>query len=112
MRRIGYRTVVNAFAFTGLWFVLGLVLLWTPVPHALGIRGQMFVAWLMLFFAMLAVAGLMLMLAALNGMFPRVVRAPRRAETLWAAPPDPIDLPRRPSSRPRAESRPAKPHGS
>ena len=47
IRRISYRSAATAFVFTGLWFVLGL--LWSPILPALGIRGQMLVAWLLLF---------------------------------------------------------------
>jgi len=103
MRQVGYRAAVTAFVFTGLWLVFGLFLLATPVPGALGIRGEMFVAWLMLFFAELAISGLLLFVAAINGIFPRTVRAPRSAEALWATPPLPAAaLPHRPASRRRA----------
>jgi hypothetical protein len=85
LRRISYRTAATAFVFTGLWFVLGLFLLWTPIPHVLGIRGALFPAWLILFLLELGVAGLTLFVAAINGMFPPNVRAPSRAERLWAA---------------------------
>ena len=88
LRRISYRTAATAFVFTGLWFVLGLFLLWTPIPHALGIRGELFAAWLVLFLLILAVAGLTLFVAGINGIFPPNVRAPARAERLWTAPQD------------------------
>jgi len=98
MRRMSYRTAATAFVFTALWFVFGLVLLWTPVPHALGIRSQLFAAWLILFFVILAGAGATLVLAAVNGIFPPNVRPPARAERLWAAPKDVAapPLPQRP----------------
>jgi hypothetical protein len=103
MRQVGYRAALTALVFTGLWFVLGLFLLWTPVPGALGIRGEMFVGWLMLFFAELAISGLFLFIAAINGIFPRTARPARSAEALWAAPPlPPAALPSRPESRRRA----------
>jgi hypothetical protein len=108
---------VNAFVFTGLWLVIGAVVAWSPVPGALGIGGGFFVAWLMLFFAILAVAGGTLTLAALNGVFPphgtraerrrqpartteRVPERPRATSTLWA--PDAgasHEQPGRPSTR-------------
>ncbi len=98
LRRISYRTAATAFVFTGLWFVLGLFFLWTPVPHALGIRGELFAAWIVLFLLIMAVAGLTLFFAAINGIFPPNVRAPAHAERLWAAPRDVPDahLPQRP----------------
>ena len=100
LRRITYGTAVTAFVFTGLWLVLGLVLLWTPIPGALGIRGQMFVAWLMLFFLELALSGLALFFAALNTLFPKNVRAPRSAETIWATPKlQNPSMPQRPAAR-------------
>lgn len=70
IRGIGYRTAVTVFVFAGLWFVLGLLMLASPIPHALGIGGAMFVAWLLLFLAMLALAGGSLTMAAINGVFP------------------------------------------
>ena len=70
MRRVTYRSAVTAFVFTGLWFVLGLLLLWSPIPGSLGIRAEMLVAWLMLFLLIMAIAGAMLTLASYNDMFP------------------------------------------
>jgi hypothetical protein len=103
MRRISYRTAVTAFVFAGLWFAFGLFLLWTPLPGALGIRGGLFTAWLLLFFAILALCGLTLVIASINGMFPSNVRAPRRAEQLWSAPTDgAVVLPQRPRRPPRS----------
>jgi len=97
MRRISYRTAATAFVFAGLWFAIGLFLLWTPLPGALGIRGGLFTAWLLLFFAILALSGLTLVIASINGIFPSNVRAPRRAEQLWNAPADgAVVLPQRP----------------
>jgi hypothetical protein len=79
IRRITYRAAATAFVFTGLWFVIGLVLLWSPIPAALGIGGPMFVAWLLLFLVILAGSGAMLTLAAFNGVFPPAERPqPRR----------------------------------
>jgi hypothetical protein len=98
LRRISYRTAVNLFVFTGLWLLIGAVIMWTPVPGTLGISGAFFVLWLMLFFAILAVAGATLTAAAINGAFPpsptrsqrrrdaRQAEAmpPRRPGALWA----------------------------
>ena len=70
IRRISYKTAATAFVFTGLWFAIGLLLLWSPIPAALGIRGQMFVAWLTLWLLILAGSGAMLTLASFNGIFP------------------------------------------
>lgn len=70
MRTVTYRQAVNAFLFTGLWFVFGAVVLWSPIPGALGIGGAMFSAWVWLFFAALGFAGILLTVAALNGIFP------------------------------------------
>ncbi len=106
LHRISYRSAVTAFVFTGLWLVFGLILLWTSIPGALGIRGEMFVAWLVLFFAELALSGLALFVAAINGIFPRNVRAPRTAETIWATPQlQSPSMPQRPARRSRAQSR-------
>ncbi len=58
------------FVFTALWFVIGFVVLQTPIPAALGIHSAMLVAWLLLFFAILALSGATLTLAAINGIFP------------------------------------------
>ncbi len=88
LRAIGYRAAITSFVFTGLWFVLGLLLLSTPAPGALGIAGGMFTAWLLLFFAILALAGLTLLIAAINGVFPQNIRAPRRAELWGTSTPD------------------------
>lgn len=86
MRRVTYRTAFNAFVFTGLWLFIGAVVAWSPVPGALGIDGGFFVAWLMLFFAILAIAGGTLTLAALNSVFPpQPSRAQRRRTTGRAA---------------------------
>lgn len=70
VRRANYRLAATALVFTGLWFVLGLLLMATPVPGALGIAYTMFVAWLLLFFLIMGVSGATLTLAAINGMFP------------------------------------------
>ena len=66
IRRISYRSAATAFVFAGLWFVLGLLLLWSPIPGALGIRTQMLLAWLFLFLLILAGSGAMLTLASYN----------------------------------------------
>ena len=101
-RRIGYRAALTAFVFTALWLFFGLLLLSTPVPHALGIGGEMFVAWLMMFLVALGLSGLLLFIAALNGIFPQNVRAPRSAARLWATPLPPSSMPSRPANRRRA----------
>lgn len=81
IRRITYRSALTAFVFTGLWFVLGLLLLWSPIPGSLGIRGQMLVAWLLLFLLIMAMAGAMLTLASFNGIFPPAERVARPRTT-------------------------------
>ena len=70
LRQINYRNAATMFVFTALWFVIGLVLLKTPIPGARGIRGTMLVAWLLLLFVILALSGATLTLAAINGIFP------------------------------------------
>ncbi|HYM15246.1 MAG TPA: hypothetical protein VEZ14_06775 [Dehalococcoidia bacterium] len=111
LRRISYRSAATVFVFTGLWFVFGLFVLWTPVPGALGIGGQLFAVWLVLFLLILAGSGLTLFFAALNGIFPPNVRAPSRADQLWASPGEvpPATLPQRPNAagrrRPGARTR-------
>ncbi|MBF6600722.1 MAG: hypothetical protein IVW36_09445 [Dehalococcoidia bacterium] len=95
MRRIRYRQAAIAFVFTSLWFVLGFLLLWSPLPGALGIRSMLLGAWLLLFFVMLAVAGAALMLAGLNGIFPSRARRAR-----YSSPPAGVVAPgRRPDGR-------------
>ena len=84
LRRIGYRAAATVFVFAGLWFVLGLLVLATPVPHALGIGSALFVAWLLLFLTVLALAGASLTMAAINGLFPP--RARRTAGVAAARP--------------------------
>ena len=70
MRRLRYRHAAISLVFTSLWFVLGFILLWSPIPGALHIHSMMLGAWLLLFFAMLAISGLVLMAASFNGAFP------------------------------------------
>ena len=77
LRQITYRTALNGFIFTGLWLVIGGVVLWSPIPGALGIGGALFTAWLLLFFAILALAGAMLTAAALNAAFPPASGTPQ-----------------------------------
>lgn len=82
IRRISYGAAATAFVFVGLWFVIGLLLLWSPIPAALGIHGRMFVAWLALCLFILAGAGAMLTIASFNGIFPPAERPrarPKRA---------------------------------
>lgn len=78
LRSVSYRSAVHLFVFTGLWLVIGMIALWSPVPGALGIEGGFFVLWLLLFFALLAVSGGALTLAGLNGAFPPDEQAPPR----------------------------------
>jgi hypothetical protein len=87
IRRITYRSAATAFVFTGLWSVLGLLLLWSPIPSALGIRGQMLAAWLVLLLVILAGAGAMLTLASFNGIFPAAERTLRAVGSSPAADP-------------------------
>ena len=70
MRRLRYRHAAISLVFTSLWFVLGFILLWSPVPGALHIHSMMLGAWLLLFFGMVAISGLVLMAASFNGAFP------------------------------------------
>lgn len=79
LRRVGYRQAAVAVVFTSLWFVLGFLLVRSPVPGALHIQFKLLTAWILLFFAMLAIDGLILMLASLNGAFPRAQRPQRTA---------------------------------
>ncbi len=105
LRRIGYRAALTSFAFTALWLFLGLLLLSTPLPPALGIGGEMFVAWVLIFLIALGLSGLLLFIAALNGIFPQNARAPRSAERLWAKNTTqlpPASMPSRPPNRRRA----------
>lgn len=109
IRSVDYRLAVNAFIFTGLWFVIGAVLLWSPIPGSLGIDNEMFAVWLVLFFLAMAASGSLLTIASLNAVFPpgqqpppsaQRAPAPRSAPpTMWApgspqAPPSPAN-PRR-----------------
>ena len=70
MRRLRYRHAAIALVFTCLWFVLGFLLLWSPLPGALHIHSMLLAAWLLLFFAMLAISGAVMMFASFNGAFP------------------------------------------
>ena len=82
LRSISYPYAVNAFIFTALWFLIGAIVLWSPLPGALGIGGEMFGAWVVLFFLLLAVAGSLLTIAALNAAFPPHTGAPPRGRAL------------------------------
>ena len=70
LRRIRYRSAATTFVFCGLWFVLGLMMLASPIPHALGIGGAMFVAWFFVFLLGLAASGGALTVAAVNRLLP------------------------------------------
>ena len=84
LRRINYRHAINAFVFTALWFAIGAIVLWSPVPGALGIAGEMFAAWLVLFFVIMSAAGSLLTVAALNAAFPPQPAAPPRDRAMPA----------------------------
>jgi hypothetical protein len=77
MRSISYRTAAFAFIFTSLWFIIGLLVLWSPIPSAMGIHTEMLVAWLLLFFVILGASGATLILASINAAFPRRRSSPR-----------------------------------
>jgi hypothetical protein len=102
VRKIDYRLAINAFVFAGLWFVIGGIALWSPAPGALGIGGELFAAWLVLFFLSLAASGSLLTVASLNEFFPPHAQSPPAGRaptprpatsTLWAP-----NTPRSPSS--------------
>src|SRR5262245_41755235 len=76
MRRVTYRTAAFAFIFTSLWFIIGFVLLWSPIFSAMGIERGMFGAWLLLFFTTLGASGITLVVASFNAAFPPIRRAP------------------------------------
>jgi hypothetical protein len=85
LRRVGYRQAAVAFVFTSLWFVLGFLLLLSPVPRALGIHSALLAMWILLFFGLLAVSGAALIMASLNGAFPPAERRRRYANAAAAA---------------------------
>lgn len=86
LRSVRYRQAAIAFVFTSLWFVLGFLLLWSPLPGALGIHSMFLAAWVLFFFLLLAFDGVMLILASLNSAFPP--SSPRRARYADAAAPN------------------------
>ncbi len=81
MRRISYKTALTALFFVGAWFVLGFLFLMTPIPGALGIGGALFQAWILVFIVALGISGAMLTMASINGLFPRVVKPPKKRAT-------------------------------
>jgi hypothetical protein len=91
MRRVSYRTAFNAFVFTGLWLVLGGLVALSPAPRALGIDYGFFAAYVILFFVLLALSGVVLTLAAINTAFPaqrsRPPARPKATRETSAAPP-------------------------
>jgi len=105
MRSVTYRQAFNAFLFTGLWFAFGAIVLWSPLPGALGIGGEMFAAWVLLFFGALAVSGVLLTLAALNGAFPRRPSSHRRTAAAARRPGDPMWAPRSDAPHPAGSGR-------
>lgn len=105
MRSVTYRHAVNAFLFTALWLVFGAIVLWSPVPATLGIGGEMFAAWVWLFFGALAVSGVLLTLAALNRAFPRRPVSQRRSPAAARRPGDPMWAPRSDAPHPAGSGR-------
>lgn len=87
LRLITYRHALTALIFAALWFVLGLVLLFSGIPGNLGIGREMFTAWLLLWFAISAIAGGALTMAAINGIWPPVERPPSHGHRAPVAPP-------------------------
>ena len=79
LRRIGYRQAAVAFVFTSLWFVLGFLLIWSPVPGALGIHATLLALWILFFFGLLALSGAVLIAASINATFPPASRRRARA---------------------------------
>ena len=83
MRGVNYTAAATALVFTGLWFLFGVAVQLSPIPGTLGIGSEMFVAWVLLFFVILGIAGATLTLAAINGIFPRT----RRTNASYASAP-------------------------
>lgn len=78
MRRLSYKHALTALFFSGVWFVAGFLFMLSPIPNALGIGGELFQAWLVIFLIAMAIGGSMLTMAAFNGLFPPVVKPPQR----------------------------------
>ena len=78
IRRVSYRAAVTGLVFSACWLVFGFLFLMTPIPDALGIGSGLTQIWIVTFFVALGVSGSMLTFAAINGIFPPVVRAPTR----------------------------------
>lgn len=76
MRRLTYRHAITAFIFTACWVVVGFVFLLSPIPGLLGIANALIQAWIVLSFLAMGVSGAMLTMAAINGLFPPVVKPP------------------------------------
>jgi hypothetical protein len=87
MRGIGYRAAATAFVFTGLWFTFGVLLFVSGLPSVLGIGRPMFVLWLLLFFVILGISGMMLIIASFNGLFSLGGGLSRREPAGYAAAP-------------------------
>jgi hypothetical protein len=78
LRGVTYRTAATAAIFLALWFLIGFVVLRSPLPGWLGIGNAFFSAWLLLFFACMALTGIIFIAAAGNAAFPPRPRFPER----------------------------------
>ena len=113
MRRISYRHAFTAFFFTACWLIFGFLFLMTPFPDSLGVTGQMLAAWIVLFFLFMAVAGSMLTLASINGIWPPVARPPHRASSRASTPSrTSTSTPTTPDASSQAWTRPLPPRSS
>ena len=104
IRRVDYRIATNLLVFTALWFAIGAIVLWSPIPGALGVDDGMFAAWLILFFMLMAAGGASLTLAAVNAAFPpggQPEPAATARDTTHAAPTATAPQPAQPVSVPQ-----------
>lgn len=67
---------MTAFVFTACWGVLGFLFLLSPIPGALGVATGLIEIWLIGSFVTVGIAGAMLTLAAVNGLFPPAESTP------------------------------------